>query len=116
MEAAPATATPAPAPAPASAERRQHARVSVSFFGTVRLAAGASAECLVLDLSRGGTKIMLGEDLSIAQGDGVGLDIEKFGAFRCEAMWRRGTFVGLRFNEPPETIAAAFKGFLPPAN
>ncbi|HUK58219.1 MAG TPA: PilZ domain-containing protein [Stellaceae bacterium] len=112
MEAAPATAQSVPAQA--AAERRRHARVSVSFFGTLRLAAGASAECLVLDLSLGGTKIMLGEALAIAQGDAVGLDIEKFGTFRTEAMWRRDKFVGLRFNDPPETIAAAFGNFLPP--
>jgi hypothetical protein len=114
MAAAPAIAPSAPAAAPA--ERRRHERISVSFFGTVRLTAGRSAECLVVDLSAGGAKIMLGEHLAIAPADPVGLEIEKFGAFRAEAVWRRGTFVGLRFSEPPEAVAAAFKNFLPRAN
>ena len=107
-------ATAKPAQTAALSERRRHARVGVSFIATLRLAAGGVAECLVIDLSRGGAKIALGEALTLAPADTVGLVVEKFGTFRAETVWRRGVFVGLRFREPPETIAAAFGNFLPP--
>jgi hypothetical protein len=116
MEAAPTPATAETAPPITPAERRRFERVSVSFFGTVRLAAGGVCECLVIDLSRGGAKIVLGEALPIASADALALEIEKFGVFRAEAVWRRGTFLGIRFCEPPETVGAAFRNFLPPAN
>jgi PilZ domain len=117
MEALPATApSAAPAAAPAPSERRRFARVSVSFFGTVRLAGGGASECLIIDLSLGGAKVVLSDPLPLAPADALALEIEKFGAFRATAVWRRGVFAGIRFLEAPETLASAFGSFLPSAN
>jgi PilZ domain len=97
-------------------ERRQHPRVGVSFLASLRHGAGGATECLVIDLSLGGAKVAFTEPVSLAPGEAVALEIEKFGTFRAETMWRRGVFAGLRFQEPPASIATAFKAFLPPAN
>jgi len=111
-----ATATATPNAAPALHERRQWKRVSVSWLASLRLSGGGVAECLVIDLSAGGAKVALVEPLSLAPPDTVGLVVEKFGTFRAEIVWRRSVFAGLRFRDPPETVQAAFRSFLPPAD
>jgi len=112
METAPLTAKPAHA---AAIERRRHRRVGLSWLATLRFSGGLY-DCLVIDLSLGGAKVRLGEDMALAPADLVGLVIDKIGAFRAETVWRRGNFVGLRFQDPPESIAAAFGSLLPPEN
>lgn len=112
MEAASITAKPVRA---VPVERRRHKRVGLSWLATLRISGGLY-DCLVIDLSLGGAKVALGENMALAPADQVTLVIDKIGAFRAEAVWRRGAFAGLRFRDPPETVAATLGSHLPPAN
>lgn len=92
------------------AERRLHTRVGVMLMATLRSTHGIF-DCMVLDLSRGGAKVMLHEPHTI--GGNVTLLLGGFGSFRAQPMWQRGEMIGIRFADPPETIASAFHGIVP---
>jgi hypothetical protein len=68
-------------------------------------------DCMVLDISRGGAKLSLGEPHAVASA--VTLVLGGFGAFRAERVWQRGEFLGVRFLDPPDAVAAAMKGLVP---
>jgi hypothetical protein len=92
------------------ADRRRHARVGVMLMATLR-ATGGLYDCMVLDISRGGAKLTLGEPHAV--GSAVSLVLGGFGTFRAEPVWQRGEILGLRFLDPPEAIAAALQGLVP---
>jgi PilZ domain-containing protein len=95
---------------PSPSERRRHARVGVMLMATLRSTNGIF-DCMVLDISRGGAKVMLSEPHEIAPV--VTLVLGGFGTFRAQRVWHRGEILGICFDDPPETIAAAFPGIVP---
>jgi len=96
-----------------AADRRRHPRVGVMWMSTLQVQR-AFYDCIVIDLSRGGAKLVFAEPHDFAPGTSVALVIERFGTFRAETVWRRASLAGIRFLDPPETIAAAFRDVLPP--
>ena len=93
------------------AERRRHHRVGVMMMATLRATRGFF-DCMVLDLSSGGAKLAFGDEIVLRPGDGVSLIIARLGTFRAQSVWQRTTFVGIRFLDPPEAIAAAMGSIL----
>jgi hypothetical protein len=91
-------------------ERRRHVRIGIMLMATLRSTNGIF-DCMVLDLSRGGAKVMLHEPHVI--GTAVTLILGGFGSFRAQPVWQRGEIIGIRFADPPETIASAFPGLVP---
>jgi hypothetical protein len=92
-------------------ERRQHARAGVSFMAVFRTPHGFYG-CLVVDISKGGAKLSFAEIPRVMPGDPVTLLIDAYGEFRAQAVWHRGELAGIRFLDPPATIAAAFHAVL----
>lgn len=97
-------------PGASAIERRRHARVGVMLMATLRSTNGIF-DCMVLDISRGGAKLALGEPHAIATA--VTLVFGGFGTFRAQPAWQRGEIVGVRFLDPPQAIADAFQGLVP---
>jgi PilZ domain len=95
------------------ADRRRHKRIAIMWMATLKIASGFF-ECLVIDLSCGGAKLSLPRPLALQPGDAVTLVFDGHGTFRAEAVWLRGSFAGVRFLEPAETVAAAFGDILAP--
>jgi hypothetical protein len=102
----------APHLSPSPAERRRHQRVGVMMMATLRMTRGFF-ECMVLDISYGGAKLAMGRRMTFASGAKVTLIISHVGEFRAEPVWQRDDFIGLRFTDPPETVAAALGKLLP---
>jgi hypothetical protein len=93
------------------AERRRHHRVGVMMMATLRATRGFF-ECMVLDLSSGGAKLAIDGEVVLRPGDSVSLIIAPIGSFRAQSVWQRTNFAGIRFLDPPETIAAAMGSIL----
>jgi len=96
--------------AAAPAERRRHQRVGTMWMATLQ-STGALYECMVIDLSRGGAKLMLPHEQPMAEIRA--LAVGGFATLRAKLAWQRGAFVGVQFLDPPETVAATFRNMLP---
>ncbi|HUZ75647.1 MAG TPA: PilZ domain-containing protein [Stellaceae bacterium] len=92
------------------ADRRRHQRVGTMWMATLQ-SAGSLHDCMVIDLSRGGAKLVLPDAQPLA--DTVELVVGGFGTFRAKRVWQRGEFAGVQFLDPPDKIAAAFRNMLP---
>jgi PilZ domain len=92
------------------AERRRHQRVGALWMATLQ-SGGHVEECMVIDISRGGAKLMLPQAHPL--GGIHALVIGGFGTLRARLAWQRGEFAGVEFLDPPETIAARFRNMLP---
>lgn len=92
-------------------ERRRHARVGVMLMATLRAASGF-LDCMVVNLSRGGAKIMLNGPETLERA--VSLVLESGSLLRAEVVWQRDQVAGLRFLDGPEAVATAFPFMLPP--
>jgi hypothetical protein len=68
-------------------------------------------ECLALDLSLGGARLRLDENVEILER--VTLVLAKFGRFPSEIVWRNEREAGLQFREVPEQIARRFGTAIP---
>ena len=66
---------------------------------------------MVIDVSRGGAKLMLGQAHPLPKS--VTLVVGALRHVPRQAVWQRGEFAGVRFLDPPEKIADAFGGMLP---
>ncbi|HXQ49473.1 MAG TPA: PilZ domain-containing protein [Stellaceae bacterium] len=110
MDAIASTAAPAAEIDPA--ERRRHQRIGVMWMGTLQAKRGYF-DCMVIDVSLGGAKLAFGEPHALVAGTQVSLILERFGTFRAETVWQRAGIAGIRFLDPPETVAAAFGSILP---
>jgi hypothetical protein len=91
-------------------DRRVHRRSKVVWPAQL-IHGGRRFDCVILNLSAGGAKLQLGnlpERLTELR-----LVTDRFGEFAAEAVWRVGDRVGIRFLDPPATIAARLGGALP---
>jgi hypothetical protein len=102
----PAPATPEPS---GQAERRRHRRAPVVWMATLRTARGFF-ECIVIDISSSGARLVISDGTSLAPGEAVTLDLSPCGKFRATAVWKEGDFSGIRFHDAAEVIAAAVHG------
>jgi hypothetical protein len=68
-------------------------------------------ECVALDLSLGGARLRLGENVQILER--VTLVLAKYGRFPSEIVWRNASEAGLQFGEAPEQIAKRFGTAIP---
>jgi hypothetical protein len=89
---------------------RRYPRSRVLWPGKLTLA-GATVDCIVLDVSANGARVRA-DGLPTDIG-GVSLELARFGSFAAEMMWRDGSEVGLRFAEPPDIVAALLRETLP---
>ena len=81
---------------PQPRERRKYPRKKA--FLPAKLATEAGAfECFVLDLSRGGAKVEIKEEL--AQGQPVTLILEPLGTFNGIIAWQKSGYLGVQFGE-----------------
>jgi hypothetical protein len=92
------------------AERRRHERVGVMLMASLRSTNGIF-DCMVLDISRGGAKLILGEPQALPPS--VTLMLGGFGSFRAQTVWQHNEILGIRFTDTPEAIAEAFQGLVP---
>ena len=93
-----------------SQERRRSRRKPVMWAARLETAAGA-VECAAFDLSLGGAKLRL--DVPVALHHPVRLVLERRGIIGAEAVWRRGSTLGLRFTEPAALVRAVLGDALP---
>ena len=91
-------------------DRRRHQRAGTMWMANLH-SAGRREDCMVIDISRGGAKLMLTHRQPLA--DVVALVVVGFGTFRAKLVWRRAEFAGIQFLDPPDAIAEAFRDMLP---
>ena len=92
------------------ADRRRHARVGVMLMASLRSTNGIF-DCMVLDISRGGAKLMLSEPHALPSS--VTLVLGGFGTFRAQRMWQHNEILGIQFADTPDAIVEAFQGLVP---
>lgn len=92
------------------AEPRRTVRKRVLWAATLKGEEG-SCDCVVVDLSLGGAKLLL--SMTITEGQKVALTLGRFGTFNGEVVWRRADALGVRFLDDPERIAAMIGDCLP---
>jgi hypothetical protein len=81
--------------------RRRERRKPVIWAARLETEDG-TVDCAAFDISVGGAKLRLEEPVALHRP--VRLVLDRFGALRAEAIWRRGGTLGLRFGESPETV------------
>jgi hypothetical protein len=81
--------------------RRRARRKPVLWAARLETEEGA-VECAAFDVSLGGAKLRV--EAPVALYRPLLLVFDRFGGLKAEALWRRGTIMGLRFDEPPETV------------
>jgi hypothetical protein len=103
-------------------EHRRHERQSVSLSGLLKVEGnpGGAHGCTIEDLSVGGARVRLtaagdAGGLARAERDSnapgrVLLEIEKFGAYPAKVVWTDLPRLGLKFQDPPETMADVLAG------
>jgi len=92
------------------AERRRHQRIGVMWMASLR-SGGNYVDCLVVDLSCGGARLLLSAPMIL--GPSVRVEIAAYGTFAASVVWQRNASAGIRFDAAPAAIAAAFAGLLP---
>jgi hypothetical protein len=92
-----------------AAERQRFIRRSILLAATLRDDEGA-VECDLIDLSAGGAKVRVAVPYPL--GAQVLLTIGDEHGFYSKVAWRDGDFLGLRFIEPPDSVAAAIPDIL----
>ena len=68
-------------------------------------------ECITLDLSLGGARLRLAQNIELLEP--ATLILDKFGKFQGEIVWHTPTEVGIQFTESPEAVASRFGNILP---
>ncbi|MGF1609097.1 MAG: PilZ domain-containing protein [Kiloniellales bacterium] len=91
------------------AERQRFTRRSILLAATLRDDEGA-VECDLIDLSAGGAKVQVAVPFVV--GAQLLLTIGDEHSFYSKVAWRDGEFLGLRFIEPPDSVAAAIPNIL----
>ena len=90
-------------------ERQRFTRRSILLNATLRDDEGA-VDCDLVDISAGGAKVHVAAPFRL--GAQLLLTIGDEHTFYSKVAWRDGEFLGLRFIEPPESIAAAIPDIL----
>jgi hypothetical protein len=91
-------------------DRREHKRYDVLRSAVVKGGRG-HMECMVINLSLGGAKVMLMG--TICLDPGVTLVIDEIGAFHADVVWQRQEFAGLRFTDPAAYLERTLGSILP---
>jgi CRP/FNR family transcriptional regulator, cyclic AMP receptor protein len=81
---------------PQASERRKYPRKKALLPAKLATEGGVF-ECFVLDLSRGGAKVEIKDE--IAQGQVVTLILDPLGTFNGIVAWQRGGYLGVQFGE-----------------
>lgn len=89
-------AEPQSAAQPQASERRKYTRKKALLPAKLATEGGVF-ECFVLDLSRGGAKVEIKDEL--AQGQVVTLILDPLGTFNGIVAWQRGGYLGVQFGE-----------------
>jgi PilZ domain len=92
-------------PAQSGAEKRRHKRRSGMWKAHVELGHGYRVDCVILDLSDGGAKIMLKQPVAI--GKVVTLVADCIGARGARVCWSEGHRAGVQFIEGSAEVVAA---------
>ena len=92
------------------ADRRRHERVGVMLMASIRSTNGIF-DCMVLDISRGGAKLMLSEPHALPSS--LTLVLGGFGTFRAQRMWQHNEILGIQFADTPDAVVEAFHGLVP---
>ena len=93
-----------------AADRREHRRYDVLRSGMVKGARG-HMECMVINLSLGGAKLMLMG--TICLDPNVTLVIDEIGTFHADVVWQRQEFAGLRFTDQAAYLERTLGAILP---
>lgn len=89
-------AEPQSAAQPQASERRKYPRKKALLPAKLATEAGVF-ECFVLDLSRGGAKVEIKDEL--AQGQAVTLILDPLGTFNGIVAWQQSGYLGVQFGE-----------------
>jgi len=95
---------------PPLGERRSHRRARVLWQGGYS-SSDRDVDCVVLEISAGGAKVHVSDPFSCS--DTGTLRFPRFGDFRTEVIWRKTNVMGLRFLEPPKSVAKAILAACP---
>lgn len=92
-------------PSPCGSDKRRHKRKSGMWKAHVELGQGYRVDCVILDLSDGGAKLML--KLPIATGKVVTVVADSIGARGARVAWSEGDRAGVQFIESSAQVVAA---------
>ena len=99
-----------PEPDASKDELRKFKRKPVLWGAKLETAAG-SFDCIALDLSLGGAKLRMSEQ--VPMNERVVLAITRLGRLNAEVVWQQPGFIGLQFTDEPDQITAAIGRTLP---
>ena len=88
---------------------RRAKRITVN-WPAILMEGGKRSVCTILNISNSGAKLRT--DSAAARGSGVGLLSDRFGGLDATVTWCKGDAVGIRFNDPPERVAAKLRPLL----
>lgn len=95
---------------PPGGERRSRQRARVLWQGGY-CASDRDTDCVVLEISAGGARVHVSDPFSCS--DTGTLRFPRFGNFRSEVIWRKTNVMGLKFLEPPRSVAKAIQAACP---
>jgi hypothetical protein len=93
-------------------DRRRSTRVGVMIMATLRATRGFF-DCMVLDVSVGGAKLAMGDQVVLTPGLKVTLIMTPYGALRAQVVWQRLAIAGIQFIDPPEVVTATLGDLVP---
>ncbi len=90
--------------------RRRFLRRSVLWPGSLD-AGGKMQDCTILNMSLGGAKVAVSEDLGLS--GSVVLSADRFDGLLATIVWKSGRVLGLQFKDDPSQIAEVLGELLP---
>jgi hypothetical protein len=94
-------------------ERRAHVRKSIVLPAKLETA-DRQFDCLILDISAGGARLHMSQDISqdFDAAQSVTLTFEGYGTFAARVAWRATAEIGLKFAAAPDAVAKALAEIL----
>ncbi len=92
-------------PSPRGSDNRRHKRKSGMWKAHVELGHGYRVDCIILDLSDGGAKLMLKQPIAV--GRVVTVVADSIGARGARVAWSEGNRAGVQFIEGSAQVVAA---------
>lgn len=83
--------------------QRQFARKNLFFSASIRSHQDRCA-CDILNMSAGGARVHIDDEIEGLKDDGVVLTIDDYGDVASRVVWQEGLYLGIKFEEDPRRM------------